>query len=343
MEWYEYDAFGELHSSTGSTANDYLLTGQQYDAATGLYFLRARYYDPAIGRFLSQDPYPVNTGNPMELNRYVYTANNPVNYADPSGLLADQYAVQTNESSKIAQYLALVGLFVVAVILVIICYLMGPCAEGVKEVGETVGDPFSDFINGPMHWPDDDNGGGWPGPGGGGWFPWELVIPAIAIGMHIAIQNAGKVLPRVVPYVLPHEKNKPERKKPEKQEECDPTVDPDCEDDEDVWVVRGGVADASNLMKGVDEHSGVPGLTGFSVQSERGKTVEELAAAARFRNNQISVTTVQRLAAIGVAVVPSPGRGFHKTAVTPNPLPEVQAQLISTVFTKRPNPARWEG
>jgi RHS repeat-associated protein len=48
--------------------------------------LWARYYDPAIGRFLSQDPYPVNTGNPMELNRYVYTANNPVNYTDPSGL-----------------------------------------------------------------------------------------------------------------------------------------------------------------------------------------------------------------------------------------------------------------
>ena len=82
---YSYTAFGELFNHTGSTTNSYLYTGQQYDSLTGLYSLRARYYNPALGRFLSQDTYPYNFSNPIELNRYVYTANNPINMADPSG------------------------------------------------------------------------------------------------------------------------------------------------------------------------------------------------------------------------------------------------------------------
>jgi RHS repeat-associated protein len=76
---YVYDAFGAVTSSTGSTANDWLFTGEQEDGDTGLYFLRARYYDPETGRFLARDP--------MEFNqRYAYAGNNPVAYTDPSGL-----------------------------------------------------------------------------------------------------------------------------------------------------------------------------------------------------------------------------------------------------------------
>jgi len=56
---YSYTAFGELFSSTGTTVNSYRYTGQQLDTNTGLYSLRARYYNPALGRFLSQDTYPV--------------------------------------------------------------------------------------------------------------------------------------------------------------------------------------------------------------------------------------------------------------------------------------------
>lgn len=91
---YSYTAFGELLDQTGSTANSYLYTGQQFDALTGLYALRARYYDPALGRFLSQDTYAVNFNNPVELNRYVYTANNAINLADPTGQSAmAEYAI----------------------------------------------------------------------------------------------------------------------------------------------------------------------------------------------------------------------------------------------------------
>ncbi|MCI0711843.1 MAG: RHS repeat-associated core domain-containing protein [Chloroflexi bacterium] len=68
VQCYDYNAFGDFYN-TSTISTKFAYTGQQYDDATGLYFLRARYYDPAIGRFLSQDPYPVNTGNPVELNR----------------------------------------------------------------------------------------------------------------------------------------------------------------------------------------------------------------------------------------------------------------------------------
>ena len=85
---YAYTAFGEIFNQSGTTTNSYLYTGQQYDSLTGLYSLRARYYNPALGRFLSQDMYPVNFGNTVELNRYVYTANSPINLTDPSGHFA---------------------------------------------------------------------------------------------------------------------------------------------------------------------------------------------------------------------------------------------------------------
>jgi RHS repeat-associated protein len=55
------------------------------DPATGLYYLRARYYDPVAGRFLSKDPVAGLLNDPQTLNPYVYTVNNPVNYVDPSG------------------------------------------------------------------------------------------------------------------------------------------------------------------------------------------------------------------------------------------------------------------
>jgi RHS repeat-associated protein len=81
---YAYDTAGSL-TSGDATKSAYLYTGQQYDAATELYSLRARYYSPQQGRFLSRDKWPVDYKNPVELNRYGYTANNPVNWSDPSG------------------------------------------------------------------------------------------------------------------------------------------------------------------------------------------------------------------------------------------------------------------
>ncbi|MGO4185412.1 RHS repeat-associated core domain-containing protein [Paenibacillus sp. TAF43_2] len=48
-------------------------------------YLRARYYDPSIGRFITKDTYEGEITNPLTMNLYVYTANNPLRYIDPSG------------------------------------------------------------------------------------------------------------------------------------------------------------------------------------------------------------------------------------------------------------------
>jgi RHS repeat-associated protein len=82
---YTYTAFGEMLGRQGTTENPYLYTGQRFDELTGLYQLRARYYDPTGGRFLSRDPFEDNIIDPKEINRYVYAANNPVNLVDPTG------------------------------------------------------------------------------------------------------------------------------------------------------------------------------------------------------------------------------------------------------------------
>jgi len=82
---YSYDAFGQLLSSSGTTVNSFLYTGEQKDDAAGLYYLRARNYDPALGRFMSQDPHQGTLQEPSSLNRYVYVQNNPVNMTDPTG------------------------------------------------------------------------------------------------------------------------------------------------------------------------------------------------------------------------------------------------------------------
>ncbi len=82
---YIYDAFGNLRDHLGNSDNRYLYAGEQYDADSGLYYLRARYYDPGSGRFLTHDPYIGNPHEPVTLHRYLYAGANPVMYGDPSG------------------------------------------------------------------------------------------------------------------------------------------------------------------------------------------------------------------------------------------------------------------
>jgi len=79
VDGYTYDVFGAIRSQSGSSPNYWLFTGEQRDADSEMYYLRARYYDPATGRFLSQDP--LRSGN-----LYAYAGNNPVRYVDPYGL-----------------------------------------------------------------------------------------------------------------------------------------------------------------------------------------------------------------------------------------------------------------
>ncbi len=82
---YTYDAFGVLLDEEGTFGNSFQFAGEQRDEATGLDYLRARYYDPELGRFISQDPFPGYMSDPYSQHNYQYAHSNPVNNTDPTG------------------------------------------------------------------------------------------------------------------------------------------------------------------------------------------------------------------------------------------------------------------
>jgi len=85
---YTYDAFGNNISHSGSAVNAYLYTGEQFDEDLQCYYLRARYYDPEIGRFSCQDPFGGIERDPLSLHKYLYANANPVNRIDPTGYIS---------------------------------------------------------------------------------------------------------------------------------------------------------------------------------------------------------------------------------------------------------------
>jgi RHS repeat-associated protein len=82
---YDHDAWGNAINVTGSTPNVYLYRGEQYDSDLSLYYLRARYYNPMTGRFLTLDPAEGVIGSPFSLHKYLYADGDSVNRVDPSG------------------------------------------------------------------------------------------------------------------------------------------------------------------------------------------------------------------------------------------------------------------
>jgi len=82
---YQYDAYGTLIGGAQSTANEYLYSGQQYDADLGLYYCRARYLNTDTGRFWTKDSYEGDNEDPLSLHKYLYAQGNPVMVDDPSG------------------------------------------------------------------------------------------------------------------------------------------------------------------------------------------------------------------------------------------------------------------
>ena len=83
---YDYDAFGNLISSTGTTPNNYLYSGEQYDPDLHLYYNRARYLNVRNGRFWGMDTYEGDPESPQSLHRYLYVSGKPITNIDPSGL-----------------------------------------------------------------------------------------------------------------------------------------------------------------------------------------------------------------------------------------------------------------
>ncbi len=86
LNHFVYDSFGNRTQTSGVEFR-YGYTGRELDGETGLYYYRARYYEPITGRFISEDPIGFGAG---DTNLYRYVNNSPTNYTDPSGTIIPQ-------------------------------------------------------------------------------------------------------------------------------------------------------------------------------------------------------------------------------------------------------------
>ena len=111
---YAYDPFGQVLNVQGAANNPFKYVGQfgVMQEGNGLQFMRARYYEAGVGRFLNKDPLDGALGNAQSQNRYSYSLNNPELFADSSGLKAKESTTTQKEWGKSQTY---GGCFVICV------------------------------------------------------------------------------------------------------------------------------------------------------------------------------------------------------------------------------------
>lgn len=88
VESYSYDSFGNLKRHGDKVKNAFTYTSREWDRETGLYYYRARYYDPMVGRFISKDPISIYSNKYN--NQYMYVENNVINRVDPTGFYGEE-------------------------------------------------------------------------------------------------------------------------------------------------------------------------------------------------------------------------------------------------------------
>lgn len=105
VETVDVDAFGNL-LQTDAPKQTHLFAGEYWDQDSQLVYLRARWYDPSVGRFISADPFEGRQAEPRSLNRYVYAHSDPVHGTDPSG---EMTLGETNATANVQGTLTTVG------------------------------------------------------------------------------------------------------------------------------------------------------------------------------------------------------------------------------------------
>lgn len=135
---YNYDAFGVEKNIDDSDTNAFRYCGEYYDSESGTIYLRARYYNPSIGRFISRDSYAGESENPLSLNLYTYCFNNPNIYADSSG---------NNPVVIIAGIvLTAADIAIMALLLIMLAYSLTPAGQdAIMQSATAVGDVFGDI------------------------------------------------------------------------------------------------------------------------------------------------------------------------------------------------------
>ncbi len=143
---YAYDAFGVDLYQTGTTANAYRYTGEQYDPNLGFYYLGARYYAQSQGRFVSSDPFSGSTYDPMSLHKYLYALANPIMNVDPTGMGAMLAYVLMLKCITLPM-ICLAGAIqcIAASLIALVAVVLGAAQVGVLPgggLGETLAAPF---------------------------------------------------------------------------------------------------------------------------------------------------------------------------------------------------------
>jgi RHS repeat-associated protein len=165
---YRYDAWGNLDDRTGDVPNRFLFTGEEQQPDTELYYLRARWYDPSVSRFLSRDPLqgvdvaprrgtfagvPSPFGGvpgvpaalngtavpPGNANAYLYVSNNPVNFVDPAGAFSIKGAFKSAWNGVKSAATSPVGRFVIKVAVGTVIQAGVTAAFGGTPLGIVVG------------------------------------------------------------------------------------------------------------------------------------------------------------------------------------------------------------
>ncbi|MFC4104265.1 S8 family serine peptidase [Paenibacillus xanthanilyticus] len=85
LNQYDYDMWGKVLSKLENVENPFQYAGEYWDDSSKLQYLRARWYDPSVGRFINKDTYEGELMNPLSMNLYSYVENNPLAYIDPTG------------------------------------------------------------------------------------------------------------------------------------------------------------------------------------------------------------------------------------------------------------------
>jgi RHS repeat-associated protein len=141
---YAYDPWGKLTTPIDplGTKNKYKFTEQSLDPGTGLYFLRARYYDPGAGRFVARDPAQGSANLPQSFNKYQYALNNPVRFVDLRGLSAVDAEASADSTLPISSSGSTSLIGVIGGVCEVVGYLLDTPGELVQDLLINLGDEF---------------------------------------------------------------------------------------------------------------------------------------------------------------------------------------------------------
>jgi RHS repeat-associated protein len=138
---YEYDAYGNHWTVEGTTPNNMLYRGEEWDPDLSLVYLRARYMNPLTGRFVSMDPENGIITDPKTLHKYLYAEGDPVNLKDPTGKAGTGTATAGGDLGEYAG-LALLAFAAVRTAQTVEQQNPGSVAASMHELGEELGCDF---------------------------------------------------------------------------------------------------------------------------------------------------------------------------------------------------------